>query len=236
MRWNNHADWVWSERPVHEALALVPMETFEAVQTMFGRTRQSARRTPAEGRHYLLAGIMRCGLCGRRMQGQWNHGRPYYRCKFPDDYGIDAHDHPKSVYVKEEAVLPGLDGWLAGLFDDEHLDHTCEVLAGAAEPDPDYEARQNDLDAKVRDCDRRLARYREALEHVEGEVVPIVRVDHRGSARAKAPRSPARTQCSRRQADKGAGEGPGRCAAGHRRRPRRTPTRRTRPSCTPNSA
>lgn len=47
--------------------------------------------------------------------------------------------------------------------------------SGTAEPDPDYEARQNDLEAKIRDCDRRLARYREALEHVDGgEVVPIV--------------------------------------------------------------
>lgn len=172
MRWNNHAAWVWSERPVHEAL--IPMETFEVVQTMFGRTRQSARRTPAEGRHYVLAGILRCGLCGRRMQGQWNHGRPYYRCRFPDDYGIDPQTHPKSVYVKEGAVVPGLDGWLAGLFDDEHLDHTCEVLAGATEPDPDYEARQTELEARIGDCDRRLSRYREALEHVEGEVVPIV--------------------------------------------------------------
>ncbi|MGH9154874.1 MAG: zinc ribbon domain-containing protein [Acidimicrobiales bacterium] len=140
---------------------------------MFGRTRSTTRRAPAAGRHYLLAGMMRCGLCGRRMQGQWNHGRPYYRCKFADDYGIDPNQHPKSVYVKEDAVVPGLDGWLAGLFDAEHLDGTCEVLAGAAAPDPDYEARQADLESKIRDCDRRLARYREALEHVEGEVVPI---------------------------------------------------------------
>lgn len=82
MRWNNHADWVWSEQPVHEVL--IPMETFEAVQAMFGRTRSTTRRTPAEGRHYLVAGMMRCGLCGRRMQGQWNHGRPYFRCKSAD--------------------------------------------------------------------------------------------------------------------------------------------------------
>ena len=79
------------------------------------------------------------------------------------------------MYIKEEAVVPGLDSWLAGLFDDEHLDTTWEVLAGAAEPDPDYEARQYDLEARIRDCDRRLARYREALEHVEGEVIPVAR-------------------------------------------------------------
>jgi hypothetical protein len=31
--------------------------------------------------------------------------------------------------------VPGLDGWLASLFDEEHLDHTCEVLAGSDELD-----------------------------------------------------------------------------------------------------
>ena len=60
--------------------------------------------------------------------------------------------------------LPREPAWLAGLFDDKHVDQTCEVLAGAA--DPDHEARQAALEAKIRDCDRRLARYREALEHV----------------------------------------------------------------------
>ncbi|MGH9158137.1 MAG: recombinase family protein [Acidimicrobiales bacterium] len=171
MRWNETGEWVWSEQPVHEPL--VSTETFEAVQAMFGRTRQTGRRTPVEGRRYLLSGLLRCDLCGRRMQGQWNHGRAYYRCKFPDDYGIDADRHPKSVYVKEDAVVPGLDGWLAGLFDDEHLDHTCEVLAGAAEPDPDYETRQADLEAKIRDCDRRLAKYRSALELTD-EIGPFI--------------------------------------------------------------
>lgn len=93
-----------------------------------------------------------------------DHGRAYYRCKFTDDYGVDPATHPKSVYVKEDAVVPSLDGWLAGLFDEEHIDHTCEVLAGAAEPDADYEVRQADLEAKIRDCDRRLANYRKALD------------------------------------------------------------------------
>jgi len=86
---------------------------------------------------------MRCGICGRRMQGQWNHGRPYYRCKYPSDYPIDEARHPKSIYVREEAILPGLDGWLASLFDEEHSDKTCEVLVGSdglKPPDHDRQA------------------------------------------------------------------------------------------------
>jgi hypothetical protein len=30
--------------------------------------------------------------------------------------------------VTEEAIVPRLDGWLAGLFDPEHLDETCAQL------------------------------------------------------------------------------------------------------------
>jgi Recombinase zinc beta ribbon domain len=58
----------------------------------------------SEGRRYLLAGMVRCGICGRRMQGQWKHGQPYYRCKDPSDYPIDETPHPKSVYVRESAT------------------------------------------------------------------------------------------------------------------------------------
>ena len=172
MRWNDKGDWVWSEQPAHDPL--VTTETFEAAQAIFGtRTASQAPRTPTEGRHYLLHGIMRCGICGRRMTGQWNHGRAYYRCRFTDDYGVDPATHPKSVYIKEDAVVPGLDGWLAGLFDGEHLDHTCEVLAGNAEPDPEHEARQADLENKIRDCDRRLANYHKALDLTD-EIGPFI--------------------------------------------------------------
>ncbi len=162
MRWNDTDEWIWSAEPTHEPL--VSRELFEAVQLMFDRNKRAKTRRPAEGRHYLVAGLMRCGVCGRRMQGQWNHGRAYYRCKFPEDYPDGESDHPKNIYVKEEAVVPGLDGWLASLFDDDHIDDTCAVLAGASEPDPQVEKRAADLRAAIADCDRKLANYRALLD------------------------------------------------------------------------
>jgi len=71
---------------------------------------------------------MHCDICGRRMQGQWNHGTADYRCKYPADYPEPEGGHPRSVYVKEADVTPGLDQWLAQLFDDDHIEHT--------QPDP----------------------------------------------------------------------------------------------------
>ena len=60
---------------------------------------------------------MVCAACGRRMQGNWNHGRAHYRCRFPNEYAVGNNiDHPLTVYVRENAVLDPLDTWLAQAF------------------------------------------------------------------------------------------------------------------------
>lgn len=171
MRWNDKSQWVWSDAPVHDAL--VDTETFEAVQERFGRTTTAATRTPSAGRSYVLAGLMRCAICERRMGGQWNHGRAYYRCRFPLDYAVDELDHPRSVYVKEDAIVPALDEWVAGIFADERIDTTCAALAGVSEPDPERAARDADIEAKIRDCDRRIEKYKKGLELTD-EVAPFI--------------------------------------------------------------
>jgi hypothetical protein len=170
MRWNDTSAWVWSQEPVHEAL--IGIETFEAAQTMFTRTRRATRRTPAIGRQYVFAGLIRCGLCERRMQGQWNHGQPYYRCKYSSQPGGDPH--PKSIYVREGAPIPDLDGWLCTLFDADHIDATAEILAGADEPDAEVEARHAELRDRIRNCDRRVQNYRAALDE-GGEIATIAK-------------------------------------------------------------
>jgi site-specific DNA recombinase len=167
MRWNATSDWVWSQQPMHEAL--VTREQFDRAQTMFGVHKPRGPRQTLEGRRYLLSGLLHCGLCGRRMQGQWNHDSAYYRCKYPADYPDAGTEHPRSVYVKEAAVIPGLDGWLASLFDGDHVDATAAQLAGVSEPDPAAERREAELRDAIRDCDRKIDRYRQLLDH-EGDV------------------------------------------------------------------
>ncbi len=97
--------------------------------------------------------------------------------------------HPRSVYVKEEAVVRGLDGRLAGLFDDEHVDHTCEVLAGAAEPDPDYEVWQAELEAKIRATATAGWPATSSPRTRRGRGRPDCQVDRRGPAGAQEPRN-----------------------------------------------
>jgi hypothetical protein len=107
------------------------------------------------------------------MQGQWSHGRAYYRCKFTEDYP-SCDDHPRSIYVKESAVVAGLNRFLNNTFN-EDIDRTVAVLADAEEPDPDADERYSELRARIADCDRRLDRYRAALEQADGEIGSITR-------------------------------------------------------------
>jgi len=74
-RWNLPAGWVISARPAHPAL--VSEADFIAAQDA------SAPRGPAgtATRRYLLAGLLRCGVCGRRLESAWSNGKPAYRCR-----------------------------------------------------------------------------------------------------------------------------------------------------------
>jgi hypothetical protein len=137
-------------------------ERFETAQTMFDRTKQKARRTPSKGRRYLLTGMSRCGIRGRRMQGQRNHGRPYYRCEYP--------------------------------VDEEHLEHTCDVLAGSGEPDSDAEACQAALREPIRSCDQRIERYRALLDE-GGAIATIASGSPKSNESAKPPRPSSGEWC-----------------------------------------
>jgi site-specific DNA recombinase len=102
-RWNLPEGWVISRHPAHPAL--VSEADFIAAQeagTPRGPAGQAARR-------YLLAGLLACGRCGRRLESAWSNGKPAYRCR---------HGHPsatrpdparsRNTYVREDQILPHL--------------------------------------------------------------------------------------------------------------------------------
>jgi site-specific DNA recombinase len=162
MRWNTADAWVWSTEVVHEPL--VDTETFEHAQQLLaakgaGRKTRERHRT----RHpYALRGLLLCGVCDRRMQGQWNHNEAYYRCRYPQEYALaNTLDHPRNVYLAERDVLPRLDNWLAQAFTPTRLEMTIDQLYEAQDNQP---STTDDADAVVADCDDKLARYRQALE------------------------------------------------------------------------
>src|SRR5215469_11948623 len=102
-RWNLPEGWVISRRPAHPAL--VSEADFIAVQQM------SAPRGPSgpASRRYLLAGLICCGTCGRRLESSWSNGRPAYRCR----HGYTSATRPdptraKNAYVREDQITPHL--------------------------------------------------------------------------------------------------------------------------------
>ena len=75
-RWNLPEGWVISRHPAHPAL--VSEADFIAAQDT------AAPRGPAgpATRRYLLAGLLACGRCGRRLESAWSNGKPAYRCRY----------------------------------------------------------------------------------------------------------------------------------------------------------
>jgi site-specific DNA recombinase len=102
-RWNLPAGWVISHRPAHPAL--VSEADFIAAQDA------SAPRGPAgpATRRYLLAGLLRCGACGRRLESAWPNGKPAYRCRHGYTSATRPHPaRPRNLYLREDTILPRL--------------------------------------------------------------------------------------------------------------------------------
>lgn len=165
MRWNTPDAWIWSDRPVHPPL--IADADFRTVQDLLAAAGRRAvdrkpRRTPRE---YALTGLMFCGLCRRRMQGSWNNGKPHYRCVFPQEYALaNKIDHPRSLYVREELVLPPLDAWLASAFDPPHLTDTIRAMTAAQDLGDQATEAVERARQVIAGADAKLARYRAALE------------------------------------------------------------------------
>ena len=163
-RWNPTPQWIWSAEPAHQPL--ISRETFQAVQArMHPATTPTPRKARPDARVYPLRGRLRCQLCDRRLQGQWIHGEAYYRCRYPTEYATAAgFDHPRSVNLREADLLPQIDAWLGQLTDPDHLQATCQAIASASDQHATRSAERAAARQLLADCDRRLARYRAALE------------------------------------------------------------------------
>jgi len=102
-RWNLPQGWVISKHPAHAAL--VSEAGFIAAQDT------AVARGPAGPavRRYLLAGLIACGRCGRRLESCWSYGRPAYRCRHGySSATVPDPARPKNTYVREDQILPHL--------------------------------------------------------------------------------------------------------------------------------
>jgi site-specific DNA recombinase len=107
-RWNLPDGWVISSRPAHKAL--VSEADFIAAQDIGAARGPAPVGDPAVPgtRRYLLAGLLICGTCGRRMESAWSHGKPAYRCRHGHQRRPARPGSAGNAYVREDRILPRL--------------------------------------------------------------------------------------------------------------------------------
>lgn len=96
------------------------------------------------------------------MQAAFIAGRARYRCRYGAEYALaNEVDHPKTVNVREDHVLPALDAWLAEAFAPGQLETTLAALTQADHTAAEAAAaRTARARQAVADCDRHQNRGR----------------------------------------------------------------------------
>ncbi len=164
MRWNEAGKWVYSDEIVHPPI--VTADTFRQVQDILAaRGHGPAQHKPHRtSRAYAFAGTIFCGVCQRRMQGHWINQAPYYRCRFPAEYAIaNKVDHPRNVYLREDAFGTDVHDWLSGLFAPGQLQHTIDLITAAQDNQVDDFAA-NVARARIADASQKMTRYRAVID------------------------------------------------------------------------
>src|SRR5262249_13921356 len=98
-RWRPTAEWFPIAVP-----ALIDPGLFTQAQAQLARNRATLAGNPPS-RVYLLRGLLRCGACGRKLEGIPSHGRRVYRCAGRDRLAADrCRAHARSAETLETFV------------------------------------------------------------------------------------------------------------------------------------
>ncbi|WP_239153928.1 zinc ribbon domain-containing protein [Amycolatopsis sp. FDAARGOS 1241] len=98
-----------------------------------------AARQAGDGRtrRFALAGLIHCGVCDRRLDSHWNHGRPTYRCRHGHTSTQCAgQPRPKTLYIREDHLIDQISIRLGDQVNDDYatpeLDRPRHRLVAAA--------------------------------------------------------------------------------------------------------
>ena len=176
-KYNPPEAWIWSPHPTHEPL--VTKDLYDAVAPIGARNERSRSvSTPnpsPETLDYELRTFIRCDICGRRMQGKPNRLKHvYYVCsrdarQHRDEPWYD--EHPKSIWVREDAINKNLHEFFAQRVFGPHrrtmleADLGDQVRAAAAAAAAD--AQGADQRRALAEMERRQSRLIEELESLD---------------------------------------------------------------------
>lgn len=124
-RWNPEEAWQWSREPAHAAL--VSRDDWEAAQNVFTAGERGSQPQRHRKHDYMLKGMVTCNDCGRKLVANTVQGTLIYQCRMKTEY--PGLEHPKSLSVREDHLLPTIDNWLRQLFDPDRIDDTISSLA-----------------------------------------------------------------------------------------------------------
>ena len=163
-RWNPDDEWQWSTEPAHEAI--ISMDDWRAAQDVFASRSRTAKPKRRRKNDYMLKGMVHCSICGRKLVASVSRDTLYYQCRIRQEYpGID---HPKSISVREEHLLPVVDSYLMQLFAQDNLDSTVTSLV-SAQATPSVTAEELEARRVIRDSDRAIANLQRALRLAEDD-------------------------------------------------------------------
>jgi DNA invertase Pin-like site-specific DNA recombinase len=160
-RWANTQQWVYGPDNAHPPL--IDQQLWDAARARLAVRSQQAQRGTRSPKStttpYMLRGLVYCGICERKMQGNKAHGTLRYRCITTQTRAMPAYlsHHPKAVYVREDAIVNALDAWLPTLADPDWL-------ASTQEPEPSIEARHANLRARLAEIDKATSNLVTAIE------------------------------------------------------------------------
>jgi hypothetical protein len=160
-RWVDGEAWVYGPSDAHPPL--ISQAQWDAAAARIAATPPKSRSGPRSPRTtttpYLLRGLLHCGICDRKMQGNKAHDTLRYRCTITQTRSLPAYlsDHPKAVYVREDAVVAALDAWLPTLID-------ADLLAASQEPDPSMAVRHDELTRRLSEIDQSTRNLVSAIE------------------------------------------------------------------------
>ncbi|MEV6871586.1 recombinase family protein [Amycolatopsis sp. NPDC051128] len=82
--------------------ALITEQDFVAAQ----QVRATRPADDGQTRRFALAGLIHCGVCDRRLDSHWNHGRPTYRCRHGHTSTQRAsQERAKTLYIREDHLV-----------------------------------------------------------------------------------------------------------------------------------
>jgi hypothetical protein len=151
-------------RPASDSAHREPIR-FTAANTRSNAVTPGRRKTHVGVRHakasrYPLAGLVVCDCCEEKLQGNLLRGHSFYRCRVSSDYPVAVNDHPRTLAVREDRLLPHVDAWLCDLFSADRIEATAaqivqEDALGHREDPAITRAR-----ATLSECERKLSKHR----------------------------------------------------------------------------